>query len=152
MRIWRLVKKRFAATAFDGEGARLYGGRWNSVGTRVAYASDSAALAVLEVLVHLDDAAALPDYALVTASLPDEVVHDLDPARLPEGWDRFPPPAAAQHLGDAWVRNGSTLALRLPSAVVPDGSNLLINPQHRDIHLLKVESVAAYAMDPRLGR
>lgn len=152
MEVWRLVKTRYAATAFDGEGARLYGARWNSVGTRVAYASDHAALAVLEVLVHLDDASILPAYSLVTASLPDDAVQELDPARLTDGWGAYPATPITRAIGDAWVRSGEGLALKVPSVIAPGGSNLLINPEHRDAHLLEVGSIQPFSFDPRLVR
>lgn len=92
MRVWRLVKSRYASTAFDGEGARLYGARWNRPGLRATYAADSPALAVLEVLVHVGDASLLSAYSLITASLPDAVIEDLDPSLLFPGWDSWPPP------------------------------------------------------------
>ena len=152
MRAWRLVKSRYASTAFDGEGARLHGARWNSVGTRVAYASSSAALAVLEVLVHLEDVTVLPSYSLVLASLPDDAVEELEPSLLPAGWRSSPPPPAAQAIGDAWIRSGRSLALRVPSVLVPDEHNVLINPEHRDFATLRVEASEPYGFDPRLLR
>jgi RES domain-containing protein len=141
MQVWRLVKTKYAATAFDGEGARLFGSRWNSPGTRVAYVSSNSALAVLEVLVHLRDVTVLPSYSLITASIPDDLIEDLDPSLLPPGWDASPVPHQVQAIGDAWVRLGRTLALRVPSAVVPRGINLLLNPDHPRFVAFGIESV-----------
>lgn len=152
MQLWRLVKTRYGAAAFDGEGARLHGARWNSVGTRVAYASGNSALAVLEVLVHLQDVAILPSYSLVAASIPDALVEDLDPSLLPTGWNAWPVPPETQAIGDAWTRSGRSLALRVPSAVVPGGSNFLINPAHPDFARFIVDSVEPFSFDPRLLR
>jgi RES domain-containing protein len=150
MRVWRLVKTRYAATAFDGEGPRLYGGRWNSVGVRVAYGSSNSALAVLEVLVHLENTAPLPSYSMVAARLPDELIEDYDTSVLPANWSASPIPPEAQAIGDEWVRSGRSLALRVPSAVVTEATNLLINPKHADFKQFTIETIDPYSFDPRL--
>ena len=99
--VWRLVKTKYASSAFNGEGARLFGGRWNSVGIRVAYAASNSALAVLEVLVHLDGTTALSAYSLVEAALPEGTIEDVDIASLEPGWNGLgghPNPATSGHL------------------------------------------------------
>jgi RES domain-containing protein len=150
MQVWRLIKTKYATTAFDGEGARLYGARWSSVGTRIAYAASNSALAVLEVLVHLENADVLASYSLVSASLPDALVETLPPARLPNGWNTWPVPPAVQAIGDEWTLANETLALQVPSAIVPGGNNLLINPAHKDFGRLVVEHIEGFRFDPRL--
>jgi RES domain-containing protein len=150
--VWRLVKSKYASSAFDGEGARLFGGRWNRVGTRVAYAASNSALAVLEVLVHLDGTTALSAYSLVEAALPESAIEDVEMASLQLGWNGSPVPPHAQALGDEWVRAGRSLALRLPSAIVQGGGNILLNPMHRDFGRLEVVSAEPFAFDPRLLR
>ena len=147
---WRLVKSRHARAAFDGEGAHLYGGRWNSPGTRVAYASDSVALAALEVLAHLQSTAVLQAYSLATIRFPESVVEALDVAKLPDDWRRFPSPPENQVVGDAWVVEGRSLVLRVPSAIVPSASNYLINPAHPRFTAAVVEKPEVFAFDPRL--
>ena len=150
MRLWRLLKTRYAADAFSGEGARLHGGRWNSPGTRVAYASSDAALAVLEVLVHLEDTSALPSFSLVMASLPDALIETPDESMLPARWRDSPTAPAAQAFGDAWVRSGRSVGLRVPSVLVRGGSNVLLNPAHPKFGQFVVESVEPFELDPRL--
>src|SRR3712207_9538441 len=86
---WRIVKSRYAAAAFDGEGARLYGVRWNSPGTRMVYTSSTISLAVLEVLVHLQEASLLSSYSLVSVSFDDALIECLDRSRLPDGWRKI---------------------------------------------------------------
>ncbi len=152
MRLWRLVKTRYASTTFDGEGARLHGGRWNSPGTRVAYASSNSALAVLEVLVHMTGGGILPGYSLVTATLPDALVHDLPASDVPKNWTASPVPPDLQAIGDAWARSGRSVALRVPSALVPDSHNILINPEHADFARFVVESTEPFGFDTRLLR
>lgn len=130
MRAWRISKARYAATAFDGEGARLNGGRWSSVGTRVAYASESVALATLEVLVGLQDTAVLPSYSLIAIEFPEDIVETLDPTALPAAWNHHPPSPDTQRVGDLWVTEARSVVLKVPSAVVEAEHNYLINPQH----------------------
>jgi len=145
MRVWRVCKPAYAARAFDGEGAKRDGGRWNSPGRPLAYASDTAALATVEKLTQVALTRALALFVLVAAEIPDEDVAYLDPAELPEGWDAYPPRAASKEIGDAWLVEGVTLALRVPSAVLP-GDNVLVNPAHPRFADVVVESpVEAYA-------
>ena len=152
MQVWRLVKTKYAHSAFTGDGARLHGGRWNSVGTAAVYGSDSAALAVLEVLVHLHDSRPLASYSMVTATVPNALIETVDAASLPDGWDAFPVAAAVQAFGDAWLRGKRRLALKVPSAVVRDGFNVLINPAHKGFARIEVAPPRPYTFDARLMR
>ncbi len=152
MLLWRLVKSRYADSAFDGEGARLYGARWSSPGTRVAYAASSSALAVLEVLVHLGDVTMLPRYSLIQATVPDGLVELLSSSALPPGWDSSPVPPYVQAVGDAWVRSGRALALSVPSAIVPGGFNVLLNPAHSLFGRVVINSMEPFRFDARLLR
>lgn len=152
MRVWRLTKTRYVATAFDGEGARLYGARWNNPGTRVAYASSNSALAVLEVLVHLPGGGSLPGYSLIGATIPDALVENLAPSRLPKDWNVSPVPASAQAVGDEWISSQRSLALLVPSVIVAEGYNVLINPAHPDSAQLESDFIEPYDLDRRLVR
>jgi RES domain-containing protein len=147
---WRLVKSRHAAAAFDGEGARLHGGRWNSSGTRVAYASDSIALAALEVLAHLQSTAILQAYSLATIRFPESLTEVLDPASLPRNWRRYPSPPENQAIGDRWIAEGRSLVLRVPSAIIPSSANFLINPLHPEFGSAVIERPERFAFDSRL--
>ena len=152
MRLWRLIKTKYAATAFDGEGARMYGARWNSPGTRVAYAADNSALAVLEILVHLTSGAILSSYSLVSATIPDGFVKDIRKLTLPVNWNSSPAPPRVQSIGDQWIRSRASLALRVPSAIVSGSSNILINPEHPDFTHFVVDGIEPFAFDSRLLR
>jgi RES domain-containing protein len=145
-----LIKSRHAASAFDGEGARLHGGRWNSPGTRVAYASDSIALAALEVLAHLQSTAVLQAYSVVSLSFSDESVELLQTSSLPARWRRFPSPPENQAIGDQWVARGRSLILRVPSAIIPSAANFLINPSHSDFGNVVIGRPERFTFDPRL--
>lgn len=149
MRAWRIVPARRAATAFTGEGARLYGGRFNSPGTAVVYVSAHQSLAALELLVHILHHPRLPCvvFPVDWDGLPEERVR---PEDLPADWRAEPVTVDTMRLGDAWARAGRTALLRVPSAVVPDEENLLLNPAHPDFARLRVGAPRPFSFDPRL--
>ena len=149
---WRIVKKRHAGTAFDGEGARLYGGRWNSPGVAAVYASESRALATLEVLAGLQTNSPLPGYVLIPAEFEDALVVTIELAELPGEWRDNPPPSSTQRIGDRWVARGESAVLRVPSALVPREWNYLFNPGHPDFPSVLVGEQEPLAIDPRLLR
>lgn len=151
VRVYRVVRKRFASTPLNGEGARLYGGRWNEPGTAMIYAAGSLALAELEALVHVDRADAPRDLIAVELEIPSSVrVEDLPLALLPRGWRRSPAPASLARLGTEWVRSLRSSVLRVPSAVVPREPNYLLNPAHRDLKRVAVVGAEPIAFDARL--
>lgn len=146
---WRITKARYAARAFDGEGARVAGGRWTSPGNPVVYTAENAALAALEMLVHLD-AAARPAYVLIPCTFPSGIVLRLDRRRLPASWRSYPAPAALQQLGDAWFKSGASAVLDVPSVVIDRQSNYLLNPTHSDFARVKVGKAGPFDFDSRL--
>ena len=147
---WRITKRRHARTAFSGEGARLYGGRWNSPGTSMIYVAESQALAVLEVLVHLDSSSLLETYVLIQVALEDSLIADLPSSSLPKNWGEDPAPASVQAVGDRWVSEAKTAVLRVPSTLVPGESNFLINPKHSDFRKLTISKPISFRFDSRL--
>lgn len=149
---WRIVKQRHAETAFDGEGARLYGGRWNSPGVAVVYASESRALATLEVLAGLQTNSPLPEYVLIPAEFEDSLVVAVEVEELPVNWRKNPPPPSTQRVGDDWIAGGGSAVLRVPSALVPQESNYLLNPRHTAFSEVRIGQPEGVAMDPRLIR
>jgi RES domain-containing protein len=146
---WRITKARYAANAFDGEGARLAGGRWTSPGHPVVYTAENAALAALEILVHLD-AAARPAYALIPCTFPRDIVLRLDRRRLPAAWRSYPAPAALQQLGDAWLKSGASAVLDVPSVMIDLQSNYLLNPRHSGFARVTIGAPGPFDFDPRL--
>jgi RES domain-containing protein len=153
VRVYRLVKERYADSALDGSGAKAHGGRWNSKGVGVVYASDSVALAALELLVHLHRSEVLNRYVLFALELPPASVMALDEAALPPDWRGDPPPSSTAAIGDEWALSGISLALAVPSTLVPQQSNVLINPAHPDFEALRSAATAEpFNVDPRLVR
>jgi RES domain-containing protein len=147
---WRIVKARYVGNAFDGEGARQNGGRWTSPGSPVVYVAESAALAALELLVHLGRGPALQAYVLIACSFPDDIVSTLDPARLPASWRSFPAPADLQLLGDEWIARKASAVLKVPSAIIETESNYLLNPLHPDFRAVVQADPRPFRFDVRL--
>lgn len=147
---WRIVKARHASHAFDGEGARLEGGRWNSPGSPVVYTAGSGALAALEMLAHLGQVATLPSYVLIACTFDETFVSRLDRSRLPAHWRAYPAPPALQLLGDDWIRSGASPVLEVPSAIIPTEPNYLLNPRHRDFASVALSAPEPFAFDLRL--
>ena len=124
------MKAKRAASAFDGEGARLSGGRWNSPGIAMVYTAESRALATLEVLVHLSGPELLHEYVLIAVDFPEASVKTLSTSALPGGWRAYPAPAALQKIGDGWARKAESVVLSVPSVVAEGERNYLLNPEH----------------------
>lgn len=146
MRVYRITR---AAHAYDlsGEGAGLYGGRWNPVGTPLVYCANSTALAALEVRVHIDPDIDLPELARVVIEVPDDLVTGDEPVF-------FADENASRSYGSKWVAVGGGLCLRVLSAALPpacdDSFNVLINPAHPESGRVRVVEVTPFRFDPRL--
>lgn len=147
---WRIVKRRYAGAAFDGEGARMYGGRWNSPGTRMVYTATSRALAILEVLVHLERVGVLPSYSLLAAHFDEALLDTLGRSRLPDNWRDYPAPSELRLIGDAWTQDQTSVVLEVPSVIVEDESNYLINPAHPDFVSITIGEPEPFEFDRRL--
>lgn len=149
--VWRLTKAAYASC--DGEGARLFGGRWNHPGQPVVYASGSLSLAALEYFVNLDTDLTPPDLVSVRIDIPDEV--DLTAVAvedLPRSWRRSPGPPALQELGTHWSLTGETAVLIVPSAVVPQESNYLLNPRHPEFARIVIGEPDPFHFDSRMWK
>ena len=150
MRLWRIATRQWALdTSCDG--ARQYGGRWNPVGTPALYAGTSIELCALEKFVHLAGAAH-PPLVLVAVDLPDDaVIHPPPPvSALPPDWADLPAPASTQEYGRRWLDSGSALAMLLPSAIIPESNNALVNPRHPAYGRVRLSVVRAFSFDARM--
>ena len=141
---------RAAHRALDGEGASLAGGRWNTPGRPAVYTSLHLSLAALEYLIHLEVRRAPPDLVALTIEIPDRPVSSLDPAALPAHWNRIPDHPWCTAYGDDWIAKGGTLSLRVPSAIVPEEYNLILNPTHSGFAGVRVVAERPFSFDPRL--
>ena len=141
---------RLAHAKLDGEGARVAGGRWNSRGRAAVYASSRLSLAALELLVHTDVALVPPDLVAFEIEIPDTLeIESVDVADLPKEW-RQPGHPACRTIGDMWLAEERTPVLRVPSAVVPEESNYIVNPAHRAAKSIHVVGRRKFTFDSRL--
>ena len=146
---WRIVPENRANDAFVGEGARLYGGRWNSPGVPLVYGSQNKSLAALEQLVHLNPST--PNrFKVFQFQFPDSLIENVSMRNLPKGWRQEPPPPSTQQFGDAWARELCSAVLAVPSIIVPDELNYLLNPAHPDFKKITIGKPEDFSFDARL--
>ena len=152
MRIWRLCREPYAAEAFSGEGARRFGGRWNTRGVRMVYASTSLALAAIELFIHLEPGQVPGDMVSISAELPEgEPARTIEPQALGEGWwTDEPAPPTPREIGDAWIAGRELLALRVPSVPIRSEWNVLVNPLHPRVSEVRIESPQPFIFDARM--
>ncbi len=148
MVVYRISNCQYVAD-LSGKGAALYGGRWNSKDTYMVYAAESAALALLETVVHIGH---IPEkgFCMIALELPANSIEHLPESKLPDGWRKSPAPDVLKKIGDAFITTGKKLALSVPSVVMPEEHNLLINPHHADFKKIKVVRQRTIPIDERL--
>lgn len=148
MLLYRIAKCQYARD-LSGTGARLYGGRWNSIGRPVVYMASSRALAVLEVLVHLPPALIPNDFCQATFEVPDDA-DEIIISSLPPNWQEYPEPSVLKTMGDAFLKANRHLLLKVPSAVVTQEYNYLLNPAHTAMQNVKLVDQVPFNFDERL--
>jgi RES domain-containing protein len=147
--VWRLVTARFADSAFSGEGARLYGGRWNRKGVPMVYAAATQSLAMLEMLVQ--DEPLRAHYVVIPATVPKGLkIERIAPDQLPADWRDLSARESLQAIGSDWVKRQSSAVLAVPSAVIPTESNYLLNPQHPSFARIEIGKPQDFVTDLRL--
>ena len=135
----------------SGRGALLYGGRWSSPGRPVLYTSGSAALATLEIAVHLNAAHVIPAFKILELTLPDDLILTVEAADLPRGWDvQAVNPSEVQAWGDVWFDEQISAVLQVPSAIIATESNYLINPTHPQFGRIKTGDIQPHPFDARI--
>lgn len=149
MLLFRIASRKFPI--FDGTGALLHGGRWNSPGHPVIYCAESLAVCQLEALVHIGRAPPPRDHGFVEMSVPDDLaVTTAERMDLPVGWDNPSSQDVAQTMGDAWIAAGMTAILRVPSVAAPNDCVVVVNPRHPDFIRMTADAVRPMLWDPRL--
>jgi len=154
IRAWRIDKAgRSRTDSFSGEGARRVEGRWHNRGQAVVYAASTLSLAALEKFVHLGEEGAALAFVSYEITIPAAVrLAELKLSDLPADWRAQPAPASTRSLGDGWLRGRRGAVLVVPSVVVPEENNLLLNPAHPDFAKIKLGSPRAYSFDPRMWK
>lgn len=150
MLVYRIVKSSRAAD-ITGTGAALYPGRWNKKGTPVLYTGESKEIALLENIVHLPPMLS-PELDLLIIEIPDDSIAVLTQADLPENWHQFPAPTILSEIGQQWVNESKTIALKIPSSIIHSANNILLNCQHKDYHRVKIMSQEKFHFDSRLRK
>jgi RES domain-containing protein len=149
---WRIVKAKHAATAFSGEGARIYEGRWNSAGVRMVYCSENLALAALEILVHAQPVIMRDKWRAFRVSWSQGMMASHTLEKLPRGWNAQPPGRPSKKIGDEWVQSGRSAVLAVPSVIIPLERTFLLSPKHRDFAKIKIAEAGDFTLDQRLRR
>ena len=155
--VWRIATGAPAYEADDmtGTGAKLTGGRWNERDVAVVYAAEHRSLACLETMAHLN-AGGLPlNRYLVEVTIPDEIWkarEEHDAASLPVGWDARPSSRTSIGWGTTWLRSRRTAVLVVPSVIVPEERNVIINPHHPDSAGITARKQRLWTYDPRLAK
>jgi len=151
MRVWRIVPKRRYSQAFSGDGARLFGGRWNPPGIRVVYTSATLSLAALEYFVHVSKETRPNDLVSISLEIPKNVrMEHVSESKLPSNWRIYPAMDELKEIGRKWVKNGAAAILVVPSAVIPQELNYLINPDHADFKKMKISKPNPFNLDERM--
>ncbi len=146
---WRLVSEARADDAFSGEGARLYGGRWTPPGVRATYLSTSRSLAALEVLVHNAERAPSSRFLFFEVRFPEEFVQTISEHDLAADWRSYPPRKSTVELGRRWLQDRPSPVLRVPSILIPEESNYLLNPEHPRAEEIELRHPRPFTFDPR---
>ena len=148
MKVYRISKCNFI-NDLSGTGAAMFGGRWSSKGTYILYTAASPSLALLEILVHTSSFSNI-DYCLLELDIPENKILEIHPEQLPDEWRQLPAPAFLQKNGDEFCNKKDFLVLKIPSAIIPEEYNFLINPNHPDFNKIKVVRKKRITIDQRL--
>ena len=154
MLVYRIAKAGRASSGKEmmaGDGGLHASARWHTVGKRIAYTATSQALATLEIAVNLNNPKSIPSYRILEVEVPDDLILTLEIADLPVGWDRKDDePLAARRVGDIWLSSGLSVALQIPSSIIPGENNILINPAHTDFSQITYDAPLEFPFDPRI--
>ena len=148
MIVYRITKAKYK-NDISGMGAKLYGSRWNPTGVPVLYAAENISLAVLETLVHLEQFELPTEYWLLKIQLPGGVkISSIEISKLKKNW--INDEAYTQYIGTQFINNGQSLMIAVPSAVINEECNYLINPAHKDFTKIRIQSTREFNFDTRL--
>jgi RES domain-containing protein len=148
---WRIAKQTYQFTGSSGEGARIYGGRWNPIGIPVIYTAESLSLATLEIIVHLEREQLLyKRFVKIPVTFESSLVFPLSRKKLPKDWASLPPSESTQKIGQKWIERTKHIILKIPSTVIKEEHNYLINPAHPDFSAIEIGKPQRFEFDERL--
>ena len=148
MNVYRISKCKYISS-LTGEGAATYGGRWNSKGMHIVYTAATPSLALLESVVHISNIP-VDEYCMVTIAIPENKIKEIKIKDLPENWFVNPPADQLKSIGDHFIKDNIFLALKLPSAIMMEDFNLLLNPNHPDFNKVTLVATRTIPIDIRL--
>lgn len=151
-RVWRISHTDYSETAFSGEGAKLFGGRFNSPGVPAIYTSGALSLSLLELLVQVEDREYLNDCIQFYADVPNDLIYKPKTEELPDDWNKIPYGKSSQKFGDEWIHESQYAVLKIPSVVVPVENNYVINPNHTAFDKIELSGGSNVLFDPRLSK
>ena len=151
--MWRICARKHANRAFSGDGARIFGGRWNPPGVAIVYTASTLSLAALELFVNVDPDDFASGLVAIPADVPDDVsIGTIDARSLPRNWRRYPAPESLQAIGAEWFHKSESTLLSVPSAVIPEERNYLINPAHPGFEKLTMGKPQRFTFDARMWK
>jgi RES domain-containing protein len=148
---WRIFKAIHRRTAFTGQGARLFGGRWNRRGIPLIYTSATVSLAALELLANLDSVEVLGEFLVCDVKFDDRLIQRVNLNDLPKNWRESRAKSVLRANGTRWATAAESAVLQIPSVVVPAESNFLINPNHPDFGRIAIGRPRRFEFDRRLA-
>ena len=151
MNVYRIGKKKFIKD-LSGDGARIFGGRWNYPGYCVLYTAESISLVILEYITKAGAVEEqLKDLSIAYIEIEDDAsTSEIRTGDLPAHWNNFPAPEDCKKIGTDWLISAKSLILRAPAVSAPDSYNILLNPSHPEIEKVQLIKVAAFQPDIRL--
>ena len=148
MKVYRIAGKKHSDD-LTGTGAATYGGRWNKKGTPALYTGESKEIALLETIVHTPPMI-IPKLDIITLEIPDNSITTIKIDMLPSNWSAYPAPAVLSDIGEKWVRESKTIALKVPSCIIHSAYNIILNCQHKDYSSVKLIDKRNFKFDSRL--
>lgn len=151
MQVYHLGASKFA-TQLSGEGAKLFGGRWNNIGQPCIYTSESQALGILEYAANVSLENIPHSLSITVYMLPDDGWKEFKLSDLPKDWNEVPAPRSTMEFGTAHLQKGRYLALKLPSVIIPTEYNFILNPLHPDFKKIRIKEVLPFNFDARIKK
>ncbi len=150
---WRIAKKKYAASAFDGEGSRRRGGRWTPKGVPAVYTAQTESLAALEQFVQLGDEGQHIHFVCFKVEIPEELrIEEIEIRSLPANWRDIPAPDSLKAYGAGWLARGETSVLKVPSALISSECNFILSPLHPDFQKIRISRPEDFCYDPRMWK
>jgi len=150
MKVYRITGRKYAKD-LSGTGAALYGGRWNKKGTPVVYTGESKEIALLETIVHTPPMI-VPDLDILTIEIPNNSITQIEIKNLPGNWNNYPAPSILSQIGEDWIKNKNTLALKVPSCIIQSAYNYILNCRHKDYNKINILDHRNFHFDSRLKK